>query len=68
MFTRDGYRCVRCRKASRLEAHHIVPIGECDDPYDISNIVSLCRTHHIEEHHPVDPSRQEWRNYLYGRQ
>ena len=36
VFERDGYRCVRCGKAGRLECDHIVPL-ELDpdqDPYD----------------------------------
>lgn len=48
-FERDGWRCVKCGKAGRLEADHIVPLAfnPDRDPYDLENIQTLCRACHI---------------------
>ena len=42
-FERDGWRCVECGKAGRLEADHIVPLKRGGDPWDPANLQSLCR-------------------------
>ena len=49
VFRRDGYRCVKCRQAGRLECDHIVPLHEdpAQDPYDPDGCQTLCRTCHI---------------------
>ena len=41
---RDGYRCVQCGKAGRLEVDHIVPLHLGGAPYDMRNLQTLCRT------------------------
>ena len=48
-FERDGWRCVECGKAGRLEADHIVPLKRGGDPWDPANLQSLCRGCHIEK-------------------
>ena len=66
-FRRDGYRCVRCRKAGRSEADHVIPL-EVDpdqDPYNVDGLQTLCRGCHIEKtaaenRDPMIPGRQEW--------
>lgn len=48
--TRDANRCALGRVlggcSSRLDVHHIVPAGECSDPYDVDNLVTVCSVHH----------------------
>lgn len=60
-FERDGYRCTRCGRAGRLEAHHDPPLPSGGDPYDVNGISSLCRSCHIDVHRrPLTPEEQEW--------
>ena len=65
-FERDSYRCRNCGGAGRLEAHHSPPLRKGADPYDVSGIVSMCRTCHIEKHRPDDMTegRAEWREFV----
>ncbi len=64
IFERDGWRCVACRKASRLEADHIIPMRHGGDPYAWGNLQTLCRDCHIKktraESKPPDPARDAW--------
>ena len=62
VFIRDGYRCRRCGKAGRLEAHHVTRLENGGDPYDPDNCETLCRSCHIERHRPdfMTPGRAEW--------
>ena len=61
-FRRDGYRCVECGRAGRLEAHHEPPLRKGADPYDLDGIKTLCRECHIERHRSdaMTPGRMEW--------
>ena len=63
VFERDGYRCVQCGVAARLECDHVVPLHRGGDEWDASNLQALCRACHIyksriERLHPLWP--QEW--------
>ena len=63
VFERDGWRCVRCGMAARLECDHVRPLHKGGDEWDESNLQTLCRTCHIrksriERLHPLWP--QEW--------
>lgn len=49
-FEERAWRCVKCGKAGRLEAHHVVPIADGGAPMRLTNIVPLCRGCHIKEH------------------
>ena len=51
VFERDGYRCVMCDKAGRLECDHITPLQrEPDqDPFDLDGLQVLCRSCHIKK-------------------
>ena len=49
-FEERGFRCVKCGKAGRLEAHHAVPVADGGAPMRLTNIVPLCRGCHIKEH------------------
>ena len=61
-FHRDGFRCVKCGLAGRLEGHHKQSLHRGGAPYDPDNVTTLCRACHLE--HSVFPPRLEWRRYL----
>lgn len=60
---RDGWKCRRCGRRGRLEAHHEPPLRDGADPYELDGIVTLCRNCHIERHRgdTETPGRREWR-------
>ena len=62
VFERDGWRCTKCGRAGRLEAHHEPPLRTGGDPYELAGIRTLCRTCHVERHRPDDmvPGRMAW--------
>lgn len=71
VFARDGWRCVKCRRAGRLECDHIVPLHEdpAQDPYDPDGCQTLCRACHIAKtakENRREPSVQEraWRELV----
>ena len=47
VFERDGWRCVRCGRAGRLECDHVTPLDRGGDPWDQANLQTLCRACHI---------------------
>ena len=59
-FERDGYRCTRCSRPGRLEAHHDPPLQDGANPYDLDGIRTLCRRCHIREHNPITPDEEAW--------
>ena len=66
IFASDNWRCRKCGRAGRLECDHIVPLQRGGDPYEPSNLQSLCRGCHIEKSradggHVPDPEREAWR-------
>ena len=66
---RDGYRCVKCGKAGRLEVDHIEPVesGGTDDP---ANLQTLCRDCHILKtrlENIPDRERRDWEAYWHAR-
>ena len=46
---RDGFRCVECGRAGKLEVDHIVPMQRepGQDVYDPNGLQSVCRACHI---------------------
>ena len=61
-FERDSYRCTRCSRPGRLEAHHEPPLQDGADPYNLDGIRTLCRTCHIDEHsRTLSPEEEEWK-------
>lgn len=63
---RDGWRCLWCGKAGRLEVDHIVPRsqGGTDDP---ANLRTLCRKCHGKRHAKVlTPGEDAWRRLVYS--
>ena len=65
VFRRDGYRCRKCGRPGRLECDHVIPLRAGGDPWDLSNLQTLCRGCHIEktaaESREADPAREAWR-------
>lgn len=49
--------CEDCLLEERLtpadEVHHIIPLSAGGEPYDFSNLRSLCRSCHLKEHHRI---------------
>ena len=68
IFERDGWRCVRCGKAGRLECDHVVPLHKGGDPYLGENLQSLCRECHLAktamDRGPPDPDREAWQELV----
>ena len=71
VFKRDGYRCVMCGKAGRLECDHINSMQRepGQDPYDPNGCQTLCRTCHLaktaDERRPaLTPAQLEWRHLV----
>ncbi|MDE2752918.1 MAG: HNH endonuclease signature motif containing protein [Gemmatimonadota bacterium] len=61
-FDRDGWRCVECGRAGRLEAHHVTPLHKGGAPYDLDNLATLCRSCHIDRHRrKLTPEEAAWR-------
>jgi 5-methylcytosine-specific restriction endonuclease McrA len=48
--SRDGHRCARCGAMKKLTVHHIHPISAGGSAMDPSNMETLCRKCHDEEH------------------
>ena len=71
VFERDGWRCVMCGRAGRLEVDHITPLQSepRQDPYDPNGLQSLCRECHIEKtrrenRRPLTPAEAAWRGLV----
>ena len=64
ILNRDGWRCVKCAKASRLEVHHKIALenGGTNDP---SNLTTLCQWDHVLHHRleRIGKDRTEWRRF-----
>jgi 5-methylcytosine-specific restriction endonuclease McrA len=44
----DGQRCPRIHgHGQRLEVHHVIPVFDGGDPFDLANLVVLCHDHHL---------------------
>ena len=61
-FTRDKYRCRKCGRPGRLEAHHEPPLRDGGDLYDLAGIVTMCASCHVAHHRAEDdtPGRDAW--------
>ena len=71
VFERDGWRCVECGKAGRLECDHVVPLDRGGDPWDPDNLQTLCRSCHIEKtrrenRREPTPAESAWRQLVAG--
>lgn len=68
---RDGFRCVECGAAGRLEVDHIQPVRTHPElAFELSNLQCLCPRCHARKTAievgiaPLDPKRQQWRDLL----
>lgn len=68
---RDGWACVQCGEARRLECDHIHPVKTHPElSYTLSNLQILCGRCHARKtrlevgHTPLSPKRQQWRDLL----
>ena len=66
---RDGWRCVACGRAGRLEVHHTTPLWRDpgQDAYALDGLVTLCRRCHLTvtarerlERNPPSPAEARW--------
>ena len=71
VFERDGWRCVMCGRAARLECDHIEPMQHepGQDPYGINGLQALCRVCHIEKtaaenRRELTPAEAAWRELV----
>ena len=61
VLSRDGWRCVRCKRYGYMQVHHVKPLSEGGEN-DLSNLVSMCRDCHLDFHKQhANPERHEWR-------
>lgn len=66
VFERDGWHCVVCGRAGRLECDHVIPLNRGGDPWNPDNLQTLCRPCHItktagENERVPSPAEAEWR-------
>ena len=69
VFERDGWRCVECGRAGRLECDHATPLDRGGDPWDQANLQTLCRACHItktreENRRPLTAAELAWRAFV----
>ena len=60
VFRRDGWRCVCCGRAGRLECDHVVPLTDdpTQDAYDPANCQTLARACHLAKTRRESASRR----------
>ena len=60
---RDGYLCQRCKENGLTGpaeiVHHVRPIRDGGDPFDLENLISVCRPCHEELHEAEKPKKPE---------
>ena len=65
---RDGYRCLTCGKAGRLEVDHIIPVVQGGAWWDAAGLQTLCRACHFDKSRidvcGPDPERDEWKRWM----
>ena len=73
VLARDGHQCNQCGRASELEAHHVDPVANGGQRWEVDNLVTLCNPCHRNEHgglyltSAVDRrTRREWVRRLRG--
>ena len=60
-----GWRCERCGAAGALEAHHKKPLHLGGEPYQLDNLIVLCRSCHIDAHRrPLTDAERAWRELV----
>ena len=73
VFERDGWRCIECGKAGRLECDHVTPMERepGQDPYDVNGLQTLCGPCHVaktrrENRRELTPDEAAWRALVAG--
>lgn len=68
---RDGWKCVKCGTAGRLEVDHVKPIRTHPElAYELDNLQSLCVPCHSRKTRievgldPLNPARLAWRKMV----
>jgi 5-methylcytosine-specific restriction enzyme A len=68
---RDGYKCVQCGRAGRLEVDHVLPVRTHPElSWDLTNLQTLCPSCHTRKtrlecgHKPLSPQRLRWRRLV----
>ena len=66
---RDGWWCLKCGRAGRLEVDHVVPLKRGGDPGALTNLQALCRACHIEKtrrenRRELTPAESAWRDLV----
>jgi 5-methylcytosine-specific restriction enzyme A len=68
---RDGFRCVTCGDAGRLEVDHVKPMRTHPElAFDLANLQSLCPPCHARKTRievgldPLSPARMAWREVV----
>ena len=68
---RDGFKCVECGAAGRIEVDHVKPIRTHPElAFDLGNLQCLCPACHTRKtrievgHPPLTPERQQWRDLV----
>ena len=69
VFARDGWRCVLCGKAGRLECDHRVPLHRGGAMFELDNLRALCRDCHIavtaeQNRRPLTAAQRRWRELV----
>ena len=71
VFERDGWRCVECGRAGKLECDHVTPLQRepGQNPFDVNGIQTLCKSCHIEKtrrenSRPLTPGELAWRELV----
>ena len=64
---RDGFRCVQCGKAGRLEVDHAKALDHGGAAYELGNLQTLCRDCHIEKTYAErsTPEQVRWRRFQH---
>ena len=69
VFERDGWRCVMCGRAGKLECDHITPMRRGGDRWALDNLQTLCRECHVEKTRgdwrpPLTDAERDWRAFV----
>lgn len=51
---RDNGQCQECGFDGNLHVHHITPLSEGGEPFDLENLLTLCQTCHLNAYHNND--------------
>ena len=69
VFQRDGWRCVDCGRAVRLECDHVRPLELGGEAWELANLATRCRGCHIrktrrENRRELTPAELRWRELV----